>query len=174
MASRRSSSSAPREHEADAVRLLLYAHRRRGDVAALAHARLTLESMAEGAIFDAADGGFFRVSDPPGWDAPRPEKRACDQGALLLAIGELALVDAARTAIAARDPVRALGALAQRAREYGAYGNFAPEARYLQLEAYRLAGDRSGAREAAGAILRHDPGGPHVDTARSELERFSP
>jgi hypothetical protein len=71
---------------------------------------------------------------------------------------------------AAHDSSRALSLLAQRTREFGSWGYFAPEARYLELEAHRLRGDRARARAAARAILDKDPGSPHTDTARSELQ----
>jgi len=82
---------------------------------------------------------------------------------------ELALVEAARAAVGARDPARALVWLAQHDREFGSAGTFAPEARLLRLQAYRLTGDSAQAREAARAILRADPRGPHADRAREVL-----
>ena len=82
---------------------------------------------------------------------------------------ELALVDAARAAVEAREPARALSWLAQYEREFGGSGNFAPEARLLRLQAYRLAGDAPRARGAARAILSADPRGPHAERAREVL-----
>ncbi len=76
-----------------ALRLLLYAHRRRGDTGALAHARFTLNELTRSALYDATEGGFFRAAGRADWGEPEFEKRARDQGGLLLALGELALVD---------------------------------------------------------------------------------
>jgi hypothetical protein len=76
-----------------ALRLLLYAYRRRGDTSALAHARFTLDELTRSALYDALEGGFFRSSARNDWTEPHYEKLAHDQGRLLLALGELALVD---------------------------------------------------------------------------------
>jgi len=41
--------------------------------------RQCLDAPARGAIRDPLDGGFFRYSEKPGWDAPRSEKTLADQ-----------------------------------------------------------------------------------------------
>ena len=76
-----------------AIRLLLYAFRRRGAAHALQRARASLQAIARGPLVDATEGGFFRYATQRDWSAPHYEKLSRDQGALLLALGELALSD---------------------------------------------------------------------------------
>lgn len=76
-----------------ALRLLLYAYRRRGDERALERARFTFAEMAANPLYDATEGGFFRYATRPDWGEPHYEKLSRDQGAALLALGEFALID---------------------------------------------------------------------------------
>jgi len=75
------------------LRLLLYVYRRRGDARALARARFTFAEMAASPLFDAVEGGFFRYATHPDWTEPHYEKLSREQGAMLLALGEFALID---------------------------------------------------------------------------------
>ncbi len=77
----------------DAIRLWRYAHHRRDTPDVLARASFTLGRMVEGGLYDAIDGGFYRYATQPDWSQPHVEKLAADQGALLLAIGEVATSD---------------------------------------------------------------------------------
>ncbi|MBM3139285.1 MAG: thioredoxin domain-containing protein [Chloroflexi bacterium] len=128
--------------DAAALRLLLYAHRRRGDMAALERARFSVDAMARSALHDQVEGGFFRFATRPDRSDPRYEKLGRDQGALLIALAELALVDedAAEWALAVVERtvaylVRALGEASG-----GFYGSQDSDAAYyLKDEAGRLA-----------------------------------
>lgn len=84
---------------------------------------------------------------------------------------ELAILDAARAAVDAKDGAGALRELAKHARKFGATGRFLPEARYLELEARLLSKDPKEARAAAERILSQDPASPHVRRAKSVLEQ---
>ena len=77
----------------DVIRLWRYAHLRRNNTDAGDHALALARAIADGGLYDATDGGFFRYSTRPDWSAPHVEKLARDQGALLLAFAELALGD---------------------------------------------------------------------------------
>lgn len=78
---------------ADALRLWRYAHHRRETPEVLERTVATLEAMVTGGLYDAIDGGFYRYATQPDWSHPHVEKLAADQGALLLAIAEVALSD---------------------------------------------------------------------------------
>ena len=78
---------------ADALRLWRYAHHRRGTPDVLDRAVHVLDRMIEGGLHDDLDGGFYRYATRPDWSLPHVEKLAADQGALLLAIAEVALSD---------------------------------------------------------------------------------
>ena len=78
---------------ADALRLWRYAHHRRGTPGVLAQAARTLRAMVDGGLYDAIDGGFYRYATQADWSLPHVEKLAADQGALLLAIAEVAASD---------------------------------------------------------------------------------
>jgi hypothetical protein len=81
---------------------------------------------------------------------------------------ELALLDTTRRALAARNPARALAALAERERLFGA-GVLGPEAEILRVEALLLAGDRASAERVGRAFLARQSGGPHGARMRSLL-----
>lgn len=87
---------------------------------------------------------------------------------------ELALADRARAAIARKDSKTALRLIHAYESEFGKSGNFAPEMRYLKLQAYSFSGDRDRAREAARDILGRDSDRANSARARSELERDPP
>jgi uncharacterized protein YyaL (SSP411 family) len=55
----------------------------RGDEAAAERARLTLERMADGGMYDQIGGGFHRYSVDEGWHIPHFEKMGVDNAALL-------------------------------------------------------------------------------------------
>ncbi|MBI1885706.1 MAG: thioredoxin domain-containing protein [Chloroflexi bacterium] len=81
---------APKFPHADAIDLLLYAHRRRTDghpsgrdPDLLHMARKTLESMARGGVFDQEWGGFFRYATHRDWSEPHYEKMLEDNTGLL-------------------------------------------------------------------------------------------
>ncbi|MFA7248234.1 MAG: DUF255 domain-containing protein [Dehalococcoidia bacterium] len=75
----------------DALRLWRYAHHRRGTPGVLDRAAFVLDRMIAGGLYDAIDGGFYRYATRPDWSRPHVEKLAADQGALLLAIAEIAI-----------------------------------------------------------------------------------
>jgi hypothetical protein len=86
---------------------------------------------------------------------------------------ELATLDAARGAIAADEPARALSILeAYSARFPG--GAMAPEAAVLRVEGLLKAGDRSAARRFADAFLATDPDSVYVERLQSMLEMSKP
>ncbi len=87
------SRDALRFPHADALRLWRYAHHRRDTPDVLGRAALVLDRMVEGGLYDAIDGGFYRYATQPDWSQPHYEKLAADQGALLLAIAEVATSD---------------------------------------------------------------------------------
>ena len=76
---------------ADALRLWRYAHHRRETPEVLERAVATLDAMVTGGLYDAIGGGFYRYATQPDWSRPHVEKLAADQGAILLAIAEVAL-----------------------------------------------------------------------------------
>ncbi|MGE3856870.1 MAG: thioredoxin domain-containing protein [Dehalococcoidia bacterium] len=85
--------AALRFPHADALRLWRYAHHRRGTPDVLDRAVFVLDRMVDGGLYDAVDGGFYRYATQPDWSAPHVEKLAADQGAILLAIAEVAISD---------------------------------------------------------------------------------
>jgi hypothetical protein len=76
--------------------------------------------------------------------------------------GEIALVDAARTAIRASVPERALSLLDHYRKSYP-HGAFAPEASVLRIEALDAAGRTTEARTLARAFLTKHPDSPLAD-----------
>jgi outer membrane protein assembly factor BamD (BamD/ComL family) len=81
---------------------------------------------------------------------------------------EVRLLDEARSALSARRGSDALDALDRYGRQ--AQGRrLAPEAAYLEMEAYVLLGDRAAAQRSARDLLARYPGGPHVARARRVL-----
>ncbi len=75
------------------LRLWRYASLRREQPAHLARAIDVAGAMVQGGLHDVEGGGFFRYATQPDWSAPHVEKLARDQGAMLLALAELALAD---------------------------------------------------------------------------------
>ena len=81
----------PKFARPEALRLLLYRHRRDGDAEALRRVRRTLERMsAPGALLDHVEGGWFRYATRRDWTDPHYEKFAAEQGRMLLVLADLA------------------------------------------------------------------------------------
>ena len=64
------------------IRFLLHYYRRTGETKALAMARLTLEKMAAGGMYDQVGGGFHRYSTDSEWLIPHFEKMLYDNALL--------------------------------------------------------------------------------------------
>jgi len=79
---------APKFPSSFNVRFLLRYWKRTGDEQALQMARLTLEKMALGGIYDQAGGGFHRYSTDAGWLVPHFEKMLYDNALLAMAYTE--------------------------------------------------------------------------------------
>ena len=79
---------APKFPSSMNVRFLLRYSKRTGDEQALAMARLTLEKMALGGIYDQVGGGFHRYSTDGRWLVPHFEKMLYDNALLTLAYTE--------------------------------------------------------------------------------------
>jgi len=65
------------------IRFLLREHRRTGDPRPLAMAKLTLEKMAKGGMYDQVGGGFHRYSTDARWLVPHFEKMLYDNALLV-------------------------------------------------------------------------------------------
>src|SRR5262249_17179564 len=65
------------------IRFLLREHRRAGDPRLLAMAKLTLEKMAAGGMYDHVGGGFHRYSTDTRWLVPHFEKMLYDNALLV-------------------------------------------------------------------------------------------
>ena len=89
----------------DVLRLLRYAYHRRWLAPEFNRAFTLAETIVDGALFDRIEGGFFR-SASAGWAEAVPEKLARTQGAMLLALAELARSDEEAEA-ALREPIEA-------------------------------------------------------------------
>ncbi|HEY2332334.1 MAG TPA: thioredoxin domain-containing protein, partial [Acidimicrobiales bacterium] len=76
---------APKFPQTMSIDLLLRAHDRTGDPALLAAARLSLDAMAAGGIYDHLGGGFARYSVDDRWLVPHFEKMLYDQALLVRA-----------------------------------------------------------------------------------------
>ena len=74
---------APKFPHPTAIQFLLFETYRTGDPGPAARARLTLEKMADGGMYDQLGGGFHRYSVDEGWQIPHFEKMAVDNAALL-------------------------------------------------------------------------------------------
>jgi hypothetical protein len=74
---------APKFPHATDIRVLLRCWKRFGDSDALAVARLTLDKMAAGGIYDQLGGGFHRYSTDERWLAPHFEKMLYDNALLV-------------------------------------------------------------------------------------------
>lgn len=110
------------------------------------------------------------VTVPPRSPAPQPlapEAPAIDRPASAPAIdpvlaAELALVDAAKRALAAGDAALALDRLAEHARDFRR-GQLAEERQALRVEALCAAGKRPQARAEATLFVREYPASTHAD-----------
>jgi len=78
-------SGAPKFPSSFPVRLLLRYYRRTGEEEILNMAKLTLEKMASGGIYDQVGGGFHRYSVDERWLAPHFEKMLYDNALLIMA-----------------------------------------------------------------------------------------
>lgn len=87
---------------------------------------------------------------------------------------EVSLVDRVRRALDSGDPEAALVLLERHAREHGAAGRLAPEARALRLEALVRLGRKGEARAVAREILAQDRGTPHQAKAEAALADRAP
>ena len=68
----------PKFPNAEAVQLLLHAHRIKGDEKYLDMVQSTLVGMVEGELFDHEEGGFYRYATKRDWSAPHYEKILAD------------------------------------------------------------------------------------------------
>jgi uncharacterized protein len=80
--------SAPKFPHPTAVSFLLWDSFLSGSESSAERARLTLERMAEGGMYDQIGGGFHRYSVDEGWHIPHFEKMSIDNAALLSAYAE--------------------------------------------------------------------------------------
>ncbi len=78
-------AGAPKFPSSLPVRFLLRYHRRAGDREFLDMAKLTLEKMAAGGMYDQAGGGFHRYSTDEKWLVPHFEKMLYDSALLVIA-----------------------------------------------------------------------------------------
>jgi uncharacterized protein len=81
-----------REPHPDVLRLWRYAYHRRGLGVQFNRAFELARALAEGGLYDDRGGGFFRAA-LAGWVDATPEKLARPQGALLVALAEIAASD---------------------------------------------------------------------------------
>jgi uncharacterized protein YyaL (SSP411 family) len=81
-------AGAPKFPSSLPVRLLLRYHRRTGDQDVLHIAKVTLEKMAAGGIYDQVGGGFHRYATDRQWKVPHFEKMLYDNALLILAYVE--------------------------------------------------------------------------------------
>jgi hypothetical protein len=82
---------------------------------------------------------------------------------------EVALLDAARSALSAGDARRALSLLATQQRQFP-HGALGPEARLTRIKALLLIGDPTGAEAEARRLEQAEPGGAHASRARQLVE----
>jgi uncharacterized protein YyaL (SSP411 family) len=78
-------SGAPKFPSSLPVRLLFRYYRRTGDEKILRMAKITLEKMAAGGIYDHVGGGFHRYSTDRQWLVPHFEKMLYDNALLIMA-----------------------------------------------------------------------------------------
>ncbi|MCU0380028.1 MAG: thioredoxin domain-containing protein [Chitinophagaceae bacterium] len=81
-------SRAPKFPQAFTIQFLLRYHHAYGDEEALSQARLSLDKMIMGGIYDQAGGGFARYSTDTEWLAPHFEKMAYDNALLVGVLSE--------------------------------------------------------------------------------------
>jgi uncharacterized protein YyaL (SSP411 family) len=140
---------APKAPQVSAIRLLIYASGRRGAHDALERATEAARATFGGPIFDHVAGGLFAGSTARDWSAPSHQKLAVDQGALLLALGELAL--------ASEDPVDEVRPIVEQTVEYVERILLDPRG------AFRMSQDADDAYYALPADWRESRSGPRVD-----------
>jgi uncharacterized protein YyaL (SSP411 family) len=75
--------NAPKFPQTASILYLLRYHHCTGDVAALTHANLSLQKMAQGGLYDQLGGGFARYSTDAEWLAPHFEKMLYDNALLI-------------------------------------------------------------------------------------------
>lgn len=73
----------PKFPHTDAIQVLLHKYESSGEEYFLKMARLTLDHMASGGVFDQVEGGFFRYSTTRDWTVPHYEKMLEDNAGLL-------------------------------------------------------------------------------------------
>jgi hypothetical protein len=112
-----------------------------------------------------AMGDHPGTSDAPGTAVPEPRASTVRS--------ELAMLDAARGAMAAGAPHRALSILDAYSTRFPS-GAMAPEAAVLRVEGLVKAGDRAAAKRLADAILANDPGSPYLERLESMLGTSKP
>ena len=140
----------PKFARPEALRLLLYRHRRDGDAEALRRVRRTLERMsASGGPLDHVEGGWFRYATHRDWSDPHYEKLAADQGRMLLVLADLAR-GSEEDAELARD-------LAERTVGYATRTLSAPDGGFAGSQ------DADEAYYARGAAAREEGVAPAVD-----------
>jgi hypothetical protein len=86
---------------------------------------------------------------------------------------ELASLEEARNALAAREPVRALSVLERHAAQFPE-GTMAPEETMLRIEALVMVGDSQAAKRLAEAFLASHPDAPYAARVRSLLGTANP
>jgi hypothetical protein len=110
----------------------------------------------------APDSPASRAATPARAAPPRPVSSAPSPDSMII---EVQLIDEARRALGQGRPREALAALGRYHAE-APTRRLAPEARYLEMEAYLAAGNTAAARRAAATLLERHPGGPHSARAR--------
>jgi uncharacterized protein YyaL (SSP411 family) len=127
---------APKFHHADVLEFALAMAHRSGDEVLSNVVHKTLVAMAQGDLYDRAEGGFFRYSTTADWSVPHYEKMAGDQGQLLTlylrgykATGQQTYLDTARGILSYIDNV-----LWDRSRGYF-YSSQAADPEYYTLDA---------------------------------------
>ena len=75
--------TAPKFHQADVLEFALAMVHRTGDETLTGLVHESLDSMAQGGLYDHTGGGFYRYSATADWSAPNYEKMAGDQAGLL-------------------------------------------------------------------------------------------
>jgi uncharacterized protein YyaL (SSP411 family) len=75
--------TTPKFHHADAIEFALAVAHRTGDQVLMDQVDHTLQSMAQGGLYDRVAGGFFRYATTADWGIPHYEKLADDQAQLL-------------------------------------------------------------------------------------------
>jgi hypothetical protein len=99
-------------------------------------------------------------------EAPAPAPPATAASASLAP--EIAMIDAARRAVAQRRPDEALGILGRYGEQFPR-GRFVPEATYLRIEALLQRGDRTAALDLGRRYLASTPDGPQAKHVRAIL-----